>query len=67
MRYKSSRIRKIYPIESPCKKTMYNSLIDAKESLDYLQENKGVKDLSVYKCSVCGFCHLTSKSKGYLS
>jgi len=46
---------------------MYNSLIDAKESLDYLQENKGVKDLSVYKCSVCGFWHLTSKSKGYLS
>ena len=67
MRYKSPRIRKIYPIESPCKKTMYNSLIDAKESLDYLQENKGVKDLSVYKCSVCGFWHLTSKSKGYLS
>jgi hypothetical protein len=67
MRYKPSRIRKIYPIESPCKKTMYNSFIDAKESLDYLLENKGVKDLSAYKCSMCGFWHLTSKSKGYLS
>jgi hypothetical protein len=40
---------------------MYNSLIDAKESIDYLQENKGVKALSAYKCSVCGFWHLTSK------
>jgi hypothetical protein len=40
---------------------MYNSLIDAKESIDYLQENKGVKDLSAYKCLVCGFWHLTSK------
>ena len=67
MRYKPSRIRKIYPIESPCKKTMYNSLIDAKESIDFLQENKGVKELSAYKCSVCGFWHLTSKSKDYLS
>jgi hypothetical protein len=49
MKYKPSRIRKIYPIESPCKKTMYNSLIDAKESIGYLQENKGAKDLSAYK------------------
>jgi hypothetical protein len=40
---------------------MYNSLIVAKESIGYLQENKGAKDLSVYKCSVCGFWHLTSK------
>ena len=67
MRYKPSRIIKIYPIEAPRKKTMYNSLIDAKESIDYLQENKGVKELSAYKCSVCGFWHLTSKSKDYLS
>jgi hypothetical protein len=61
MKYKPSRIRKIYSIESPCKKTMYNSLIDAKESIEYLQENKNVKDLSAYKCSICGFWHLTSK------
>ena len=40
---------------------MYNSLIDAKESIDYIHENKGVKKLSAYKCSVCGFWHLTSK------
>jgi hypothetical protein len=61
MKYKPSRIRNIYPVESPCKKTMYNSLTDAKESIAYLQENKGVKELSAYKCSVCGFFHLTSK------
>ena len=61
MKYKPSRLRKIYPIESPCKKTMYNSLIDVKESIGYLQENKGAKDLSAYKCSMCGFWHLTSK------
>jgi hypothetical protein len=61
MRSKPFRPRKIYPIEPPCKKTIYNSLIEAKESIVYLQENKGVKDLSAYKCSICGFWHLTSK------
>jgi hypothetical protein len=61
MKYKPSRERKIYPVDSLCKKTMYNSLIDAKESIDYLQKNKWVKGLSAYKCSVCGFWHLTSK------
>jgi hypothetical protein len=61
MKYKPSRIRKIGPIESPCKKTIYNSSIEAKEAIAYLQENKHVKDLSAYKCSVCGFWHLTSK------
>jgi len=61
IKYKPSRIRKIYPVESPCKKTMYNSMIEAKESIDYLQKNKYVKDLSAYKCSACGFWHITSK------
>jgi hypothetical protein len=61
MKSRPSRIRKIDPIESPCKKTIYTSLIDAKESITYLQQNKHVKDLSAYKCFVCGFWHLTSK------
>jgi hypothetical protein len=61
MKYKQFRIRKINPIEAPCKKTIYNSLAEAKESIAYLEENKGVRDLSAYKCSICGFWHLTSK------
>ena len=61
MKYKPSRIRKINPIESPCKKTMYNSLVEARESIEYHQANKYVRDLSAYKCSACGFWHLTSK------
>jgi hypothetical protein len=61
MKDKPSRLKKIDPIAAPCKKTIYNSLIDAKESIAYLQENKFVKDLSAYKCSVCGSWHLTSK------
>jgi hypothetical protein len=61
MKYKQSRIKKISPVDTPCKKTRYDSLTDAKESIEYLQENKYVKDLSAYKCSACGFWHLTSK------
>jgi hypothetical protein len=61
MKYKPGPVRKTYPVESPCKKTMYNSLIEANEAIDYLQKNKYVKDLSAYKCEVCGFWHLTSK------
>ena len=61
MKYKPGRIRKPDPVEFPCKKEMYNSLDEAKEAIDYLEKNKYVKDLSAYKCSVCGFWHLTSK------
>jgi hypothetical protein len=62
MKYKPTRIRKVYPVEAPCRKTMYNSLAEAKEAIEYLQENSYVKDLSAYKCTICGFWHLTSKS-----
>jgi len=61
MKYKPSRKKNVDPIETPCKKKMYNSLIDAKESIEYLQENKTGKNLSAYKCDLCGFWHLTSK------
>jgi len=61
MKYKASRIKKVDPIATPCKKKMYDSLNDAQESIGYLQENKTGKKLSAYKCSVCGFWHLTSK------
>jgi hypothetical protein len=62
MKSKQFRPGKITPIEPQCKKTIYTSLIEAKESIVYLQENKGAKDLSAYKCTICGFWHLTSKN-----
>ena len=61
MKYKPLRTKKINPIETPCRKAIYDSLAAAKESIEYLQENKGVKTLSAYKCTICGFWHLTSK------
>jgi len=40
---------------------MYNSLIEANDAIEFLRKTKYVKELSAYKCTVCGFWHLTSK------
>ena len=61
MKSKSSPKKKIDPLGPSCKKTIYNSLVEAQEAIAWHQENKYVKDLSAYKCSLCGFWHLTSK------
>jgi hypothetical protein len=63
MAYKLSNIKKIDPIELPCKKAAYNSPEDAREMISYIKENRRVQEINVYKCSACGFWHLTSKSK----
>jgi hypothetical protein len=66
MAYKKSGIRNILPVTLPCKKAMYNSREEAEDMIRYLRENRGGKELSVYKCEVCGFWHLTSRSeKGF--
>jgi hypothetical protein len=63
MAYKHSNIKKISPIELPCKKTMYNSLEEAQDIIRYIEENRGGRPIHPYKCNACGFWHLTSKSK----
>jgi len=61
MAYKLSNIKKITPVNPPCKKTMYNSLEDARDMIRYINENRSTRELHAYKCPVCGFWHLTSK------
>jgi hypothetical protein len=63
MAYKPSNIKKIDPIEPSCRKTMYTTAEDAQDMISYMQENKGKFNIHAYKCSTCGFWHLTSKSK----
>jgi rubrerythrin len=64
MAYKLSNKNKITPFEPPCRKTIYNSPEEAQDMIKYLSENRGVgKEIRVYKCNVCGFWHLTSKTK----
>jgi hypothetical protein len=63
MGYKLSNIKKINPIEVPCKKAIYNSPEDAQDMLNHIRETRRVRDIQVYKCTICGFWHLTSRSK----
>jgi predicted RNA-binding Zn-ribbon protein involved in translation (DUF1610 family) len=61
MGYKFSNIKKVNPIEAPCKKTIYYSFEEAQDMVLYIRENRSVKEINVYKCNSCGFWHLTSK------
>jgi len=61
MAFKQSNTKKIEPIRPPCKKKVYYTKEEAEEMIVYIRENRRVKDISTYNCTVCGFWHLTSK------
>jgi len=61
MGYRQSYRRKIDPIEPPCRKTVYYSKEEAQDMIRYINENRVGKEITVYKCDICGFWHLTSK------
>jgi hypothetical protein len=61
MGYKPSKIKPINPLEPQCKKTIYNSPEDAQDMIRYIKENRGGPEIHAYKCTICGFWHLTSK------
>jgi len=63
MACKISNNKKVDPIEPSCKKTIYYSSKEAQDMIDYIKENRRVKEIRAYKCISCGFWHLTSKSK----
>jgi hypothetical protein len=61
MAYKFTKI-KSNPIELPCRKKMYNSPEEAQDMIQYIKESRQVREIKVYRCTICGFWHLTSKS-----
>jgi hypothetical protein len=61
--HKQSNIKRILPIDPPCKKKMYNTLGDAQDMIHYIKQNRSGKELFAYNCLICGFWHLTSKPK----
>ena len=63
MAYKPSNFKSIDPIAPACKKSMYNSRKQAEDMIQYIQENRIVRELHAYKCTTCGLWHLTSKSR----
>ncbi len=56
-----SHVRKINPVGFTCKKKSYSTADEAWEAIEYIKENTYVRNLSAYRCSVCGLWHLTSK------
>jgi len=63
MFYKPSNKTIIPPIEPPCKKKIYKSHEEAQAMIDFIKENRSVRELHAYQCAICGFWHLTSKSR----
>jgi hypothetical protein len=63
MVYKLPDTRNISPIEPRCRKKIYNSEEEAREMIRYIRENRRVREMRAYKCDVCGFWHLTSKTE----
>jgi hypothetical protein len=63
MGYKLSKIKRIDPIEPSCRKTIYTSAGEAEDMIKYIKETRQVREIHAYKCTTCGYWHLTSKSK----
>jgi hypothetical protein len=61
MGYKIPNIKKVNPIELPCRKKMYHTLAEAEDMIRYIKENRVSKEIHAYQCESCGFWHLTSK------
>ncbi len=59
---KKSNLSKTTPLYPVCKKRIYHTLEEAQDMIKYINENRIVREIRPYKCSECGFWHLTSKS-----
>jgi hypothetical protein len=60
---KLSNIKNVDPIEPQCRKPIYNSMEEAQDMIRYITENRVVKEIHPYKCTICGFWHLTSSKR----
>jgi hypothetical protein len=63
MPYKFVRRKNVSPIETPCRKKIYHSAEEAQDMIRYINETRVSKEIHVYRCDICGFWHLTSRSK----
>jgi len=62
MVYRTSKKKQIGPLEPPCKKTIYQSREEAEDMIKYIHDTRVTRDIKAYRCNICGFWHLTSKS-----
>jgi hypothetical protein len=63
MVYKRSNIKNINPIQPACKKAIYSTQEEALDMIAHINVTRVVREISAYKCTICGFWHLTSRTK----
>lgn len=63
MRYKTITGKNLDPIETPCKKAIYQTREDAEDMIRHIAETRTGREIRAYRCDVCGFWHLTSRKK----
>jgi len=57
MVYKQSNSGNIEPLQPFCKKAIYNTQEEAMDMIRHIKETRVVREISAYKCSICGFWH----------
>lgn len=60
---KRSNPIRIAPLDPVCKKKIYFTQEEALDMVKYINEHRVVREIRPYKCTECGFWHLTSKSR----
>jgi len=60
---KHLNIKNIDPIQPSCRKAIYNSMEEAQDMIKHIKETRVVREITAYKCLICGFWHLTSRTK----
>jgi hypothetical protein len=61
MRYRSVNKKKVDEINPVCKKAIYHSKAEAEDMIRHITETRETREIKAYRCSVCGFWHLTSR------
>ncbi len=62
MKYRLTKNRPT-PLNLPCKKTIYHSKEEAEDMIRHISEVRETKEIWAYRCTICGFWHLTSKER----
>lgn len=56
------KAKNIDPIQPACRKNIYHSAEEANDMIRHITETRVTRPIKAYKCTICGFWHLTSKS-----
>lgn len=60
MAYKFPEMKNITPAGPVCRKRIYYTAEEARDTIEHLKETRYVGEIHFYQCPDCGFWHLTS-------